>query len=156
MPRPKVDLSAWQNDIKQRITQGQSQHDILLWLAKEGIKVSRGTLRAILRLWGTESDRSRLRTSRQDSSLPIAIHNLWSQQQLDDTQIVETLTARGIALSTRQVRDIRLEHKWHRRNDNPEVQEASFLLVKHACWEAIIIGPARSYGRNLMHWYLKT
>ena len=127
MPRPKIDLNNWRTLIEQRLNEGQTQHDVLLWLADEGIRVSKDTLRANLRQWGVRSNLSRFRISRQDDSLPTMIHSLWSRQQLDDTQIAETLTARGTALSTRQVRDIRALYKWHRRNNNPEAQEASFL-----------------------------
>ena len=86
----------------------------------------------------------------------MTIHDLWSQHQLDDTQIAETLTARGIDLSPLQIQKIRWKYKWHRRNVNPVVQEATSLEAKNACWEAITVGPGRSYGRNLMYWYLKS
>ena len=78
MPRPQTNLDAWQDTIEARITEGQTQYEILTWLAGEGVRVSRGTLRSILRLWGIESDRSRLRNHRQDPSVPTAIHDLWS------------------------------------------------------------------------------
>ena len=133
MPRPKTNLDTWRGAIETRITEGQTQQEILTWLHEEGIRVSRSTFQGILRLWGTDSNRTRLRNRLQDPSLPITIHDLWSQQQLSDTQIAETLTARGLDLSTRQVKEIRLQYKWHRRNDNPEVQKASFQQAKEAC-----------------------
>jgi hypothetical protein len=156
MPRPRTNLDAWRVEIETRTAQGQTQQEILNWLHEEGVRVARSTFQAILYEWGTLSDRTRLRIHLQDPSLLTAIHDLWSRQQLSDTQIAETLTARGMVLSTLQVQEIRLKHKWHRRNNDPEVQAASFQLAKQACWEAITIGPGRSYGRNLMYWYLKT
>ena len=151
MPRPKKDLDAWRGAIEQRIMEGQTQHEILSWLAGEGIIVSQRTFKRILQAWGTQSNYTRLRIHLQDPSIPTAVHDLWSRDQLSDTQIAEVLTARGIALSTLQVQEIRLKYKWHRRNDNPEVQEASFQQVKEAYWEAITLGPGRSYSRNLMY-----
>ena len=133
MPRPKKDLDAWRTNIEQRIIQGQTHQEILIWLAGKGISVSRGTLRAILRQWGTQSDRSRLLNSSQNASLPTAVHDLWSQRRLTDIQIAETLTARGIALSTRQVQSIRLRHSIYRRNNDPETQAAAFIETQAAC-----------------------
>ena len=130
MPRPKTDLDAWRGAIEQRIIEGQTQHEILSWLAEEGIIVSQRTFKRILQAWSTQSNSTRLRIRLQDPSIPTAVHDLWSRDQLSDAQIAEVLTARGTALSTLQVQEIRLKHKWHRRNDNPEVQEASFSTSK--------------------------
>ena len=101
MPRPKTNLDTWRTAIEQRISEGKTQTEIRNWLQGNGIMVSRGTFRSILRLWNAQSDRSRLRKQGQDASVPTAVHELWSQQHLDDVQIAETLTTRGIALSAR-------------------------------------------------------
>jgi hypothetical protein len=69
--------------IEQRITEGQTQDEILTWL-QEGVRVTLRTFRHILQAWGTLSNRTRLRNSLQDPSLPTAVHDLWSQHQLDD------------------------------------------------------------------------
>lgn len=83
---------------------------ILTWLQGEGVRVTLRTFQRILQAWGTLSNRTRLRNSLQDPSLPTAVHDLWPQHQLDDTQIAETLTARGTPLSALRVQEIRLQH----------------------------------------------
>ena len=84
MPRPKIDLDAWQGTIEQRLNQGQPQHEILQWLAGEGIVVSRSTFTRILQAWGTQSNYTKLRIRLQDPVLYTTIHNLLYQQQLSD------------------------------------------------------------------------
>ena len=103
MPRPKTNLDAWRGTIEQRITEGQTQPEILAWLNREGIVVSRSTFKRILQAWGAQTNYARLRIHLQDPSLPAAVHELWSQHQLNDAQIAETLTARGTALLALQV-----------------------------------------------------
>ena len=100
MPRPKTDLDAWRVDVEHRIIEGRTQKEIITFLNGEGIVVSRSTLQANLRSWGTESNYTRLRNQLQNPSIAIDIHNLWSQQ-LEDSQIAEVLTTQGISLSTR-------------------------------------------------------
>ena len=85
MPRPKTNLDAWRGTIEQRITEGQTQDEILTWLQGEGVGVTLRTFQRILQTWGTLSNRTRLRNSLQDPSLPAAVHDLWSQHQLNDT-----------------------------------------------------------------------
>ena len=84
MPRPKTNLDAWRGAIETRIAEGQTQQEILTWLHGEGIRVARSTFQAIIRLWGTENDRTRLRMRLQDPSIHAAVHDLWSQHQLND------------------------------------------------------------------------
>ena len=76
MPRPKTNLDAWRDTIETRITEGQTQQEILTWLHEEGIRVARSTFQGILRLWGTDSNRTRLRNRLQDPSLPTTIRDL--------------------------------------------------------------------------------
>ena len=64
--------------------------------------------------------------------MPTAIHSLWSQQYLTDTEIAETLSARGTALSIRQVQEIRLQHQMLRRNNSPETQANAYLQTLEA------------------------
>ena len=99
MPRPKTNLDTWRSTIEQCITEGQTQPEILAWLNREGITVSRSTFKRILQAWGAQTNYSRLRIQLHDPSLPTAVHELWSQHQLNDAQIAEILTARGKALS---------------------------------------------------------
>jgi hypothetical protein len=56
--------------IEQRITEGQTQDEILTWLQGEGVRVTLRTFQRILHAWGTLSNRTRLRNSLKDPSLP--------------------------------------------------------------------------------------
>jgi hypothetical protein len=85
MPQPKTNLDVWRGTIEQRIAEGQTQDEILTWLQGEGVRVTLRTFQRILQAWGTLSNRTRLRNSLQDPSLPTAVYDLWPQHQLDDT-----------------------------------------------------------------------
>src|SRR5258707_4330195 len=116
MPRPKLDLDPWMNAINVRMAEGQTQSQIREWLQSQGVQISRSTLQANLRLWGTHAESYLLSQQLSDESLIESIYRLWCQNDYTNKMISDHLSALGTSISIPQVQRIRWKQKWHRRN----------------------------------------
>ena len=77
-----------------------------------------------------------------------SISSLFHTTTDNDTAIAQRLTAQGIPLSARQVKDARLLQGWRRRNNKEEQQQLHRQSTADMIADRLAEGTARNYGRN--------
>jgi len=152
MPRPRINLDEFRDEIERQIANRHTQPQILKWLAGQGIIVSRNTLSTQCNSW--EASR-RTKTASSDPALVSAIDTAFHTTDHNDQMIADNITASGVTTTHTQVKKIRLAHGWRRRADNEEqlaeMRAETFALVKTALHQCVV----RCYGRGLLRTYLR-
>jgi hypothetical protein len=152
MPRPRKNLDRFRDEIERRITDRQTQDQILSWLATQGVNVSKNTLSSLYVAWGVSRH---TRTVASEADLVSAIYAAYHSTNHSDQIIADNVTAQGIPTTTNQVKEIRLAHGWRRRGDNDDqlatLRAETFSLVKDALQQ----GAVRCYGRGLLRTFLR-
>jgi hypothetical protein len=140
MPRPRIDIDRFRDEIERRVmVQKQRHKDIVKWLAEQGCSTTQQTLLRRCRDWGASR---RPTVTSDDPALIAAIQEQFSSTFDNDTTISSTLNARGIHTSPNQVNEIRHKHGLHRRTrdeaDRAEARRETFNRVKQAIDEGIV------------------
>jgi hypothetical protein len=140
MPRPRIDIDRFRDEIERRIMVEKQRHkDIIKWLAEQGCTTTKQTLLRRCRGWGASR---RPTVSSDDPALIAAIQEQFSSTVDNDTKISNTLNVRGIRTSPNQVNEIRHKHGLHRRirdeAHKAEAQHETFNRVKQAIDEGIV------------------
>jgi hypothetical protein len=152
MPRPRIDLDAFRDEIERRIAQKHTHPQILSWLAGKGVIISKNTFSSRIVAWDASR---RTRTAAQNPALVAAIDTAFHTTSHNDLTIAENITSQGIPTTRNQVEEIRLTHGWRRRANNDdqlaEARALTFSLIKKALKEGVV----RCYGRGLFKIYLR-
>lgn len=140
MPRPRIDIDRFREEIERRIMVEKQRHvDIITWLATQGCTTTKQTLLRRCRDWGASR---RPTVSSNDPALIAAIQEQFSTTFDNDTTISNTLNARGIHTSPNQVNEIRHQLGLHRRTkdeaDRAEARLETFKRVQQAVDEGIV------------------
>jgi hypothetical protein len=92
MPRPRVDLDAFRDEIERRIASKHTHThtQIRSWLAGEGLTVSKGTLQSRCVAWETTR---RTRTAGTNSTLIEAVESAFHTTNHSDQTIADNITA---------------------------------------------------------------
>jgi hypothetical protein len=126
---------------------------VLQWLCREGISISRSTLRRRLKDWDISKKSI---TASTDAALIEAIDAEFHSTTHYDATIAANLTANGIYTILNQVQEVRLQHGWRRRAVNDaqiaEQRSETFDLVR----QELNKGTVRLYGRELVVTHLRT
>jgi hypothetical protein len=122
MPRPTVDLEEYRDGIELLFGQSHTQREILGWLAGQGMIISMPTLQRRIQSWGAST---RTTTPSTDQILIDSIAHESHTTSANDQTIADRLCAQGIDTTRRQVKRVRLQQGWRRREDDPEQREAT-------------------------------
>jgi hypothetical protein len=152
MPRPRKNLDEFRDEIECRIANNSTQDQILSWLARQGVTVSRNTLSSRCIAWETSRY---TRTVPSDTDLISAIDTAFHTTCHSDQTIADNITAQEIPTTMNQVKDIRLVHGWRRRGNNPEQLAISRAETFSLVEEALQQGVVRCYGRGLLRAFLR-
>jgi hypothetical protein len=132
MPRPRVDLDTFRDEIERRIASKHTHRQIRSWLAEEGLTVSKGTLQSRCVAWETTR---RTRTAGTNTTLIEAVESVFHTTNHGDRTIADSVAAQGIPTTCNQVGEIRLKNGWRRRANNEdqlaEMRAETFALTKH-------------------------
>ena len=157
MPRLTINLEPFKDQIIHLIANGVSHDRIVVWLAAQDILIGKRTFERRVHEWGARSTQTESRRNADPEQIQQYIYDLFSTYHLKDDQIAETIHSQyGIYTTSTQVKDIRLQNNWSRQWRTQEQRDAGWEQVYHACWQAILYGPARSYGRTIMKAYLES
>jgi hypothetical protein len=152
MPRPRIDLDAYRDEIERRIAQKHTHPQILSWLAGKDLIISKNTLSTRIAAWDASR---RTRTAGTNTTLIEAVDIAFHTTNHDDQTITDNINAQGIPTTRNQVEEIRLRHGWRRRANNDdqlaEIRAVTFALTKQALQEEVV----RCYGRGLLRTYLR-
>jgi DNA-directed RNA polymerase specialized sigma54-like protein len=100
MPRPRVDLDPWRDEIERRIAQKHTHRQILGWLAGEGVVVSKNTFSSQMVAWDASR---RTRTAGTNAMLIEAVEREFHTTNHSDQMIADNITAQGISTTRNQV-----------------------------------------------------
>jgi len=152
MPRPRIDLDAYRDEIERRIAQKHTHHQIRGWLAGRGVNISKTTFSLQMVAWDASR---RTRTAGTNAALIEAVERAFHTTNHSDQMIADNITAQGIPTTRNQVEEIRLKNGWRRRANNEdqlaEMRAETFALTKQALHEGVV----RCYGRGLLRTYLR-
>jgi hypothetical protein len=154
MPRPSVGLEPYRDAIAKMVADEVPYQEILSFLQAKGLKASERSLSRYIKDWGIQNRQAKARDARPE--LVTAIDKYFHQTFAKDEDLVVLLEADGFSCSTRQVKDIRLEKGWRRRNRDEEGKQQNWERCLQLVWEAVTEGPARRYGRSMLHSFLQT
>lgn len=152
----EFDFEPFREEIKGLLQEGCTQRQILLYLNQEhDMKPSKPTLKKQLHRWGLTSRRYQYRPDPVSGILILKIEELVHRHKYNNQQIVDALAKMGIMSSVYQVEKIRLDKGWTLRNRSTEAQDSNWQTTKDLCWEAVMRGPARNWGRGHLQTYLQ-
>jgi glycerate kinase len=117
MPRPRIDLKAFRDDIERRIASNHTHKQIRSWLAGQGVIISKGTLQARYVAWETTR---RTTTAGTNTPLIKAVEAAFHTTNHSNQTIADNITASGLHTTRNQVKEIRLRHSWRRRANNDD------------------------------------
>jgi hypothetical protein len=131
--------------IQMNIT-GSTQEELLTWLNKRGIIVSRSTLTRRLKLWQEES------SSRDSKQLINLIDHLFHTQPTYSDNLTSLRLEEDYNLQTtaRHIKTIRLRNSWPRRNNDLKANQAQQTETTHLIRELLQEGQIRQYGRRYL------
>jgi hypothetical protein len=118
--RDSIILIPFRDEIELRIQAGQSQKEIMSWLASKGIIAGRITYAKFCR---EEGLRRKTTVPATDPALVEAIDHEFHYTSDDNTTIVNRLQTRGIPTTANQVREVRITNNWRQRNETPAEKE---------------------------------
>lgn len=134
MPRGRaIDLSAYEQDLRQLYQDGSSLHDIVQWCtANIPNPPSQRTVRRRLRDWGLVNHRE----TAPGEQLNQRITELFLRNGLRDERILPILESEGFTITPRGLARIRREQGLRRRTNQPNEQEQqlnhALQLLNHA------------------------
>lgn len=152
MPRPIKDLDQYQDEIEHQISIGNSQTQILTWLAAKNIGISRNTLSRRLNEWNVNRYSQ---TASVNATLVSAVKEVFHTTDQNNDTIAQNIINQGISTSSRQVKKVRLEHDWQRRAYNDDQLAQNRVTTLELVKQALQHGECRCYGRGLMRTYLR-
>jgi hypothetical protein len=131
MPRPRVDLDTFRDEIERRIASNHTHKQIRSWLAGQGVIISKGTLQSRCVAWETTR---RTTTAGTNTTLIEAVETAFHTTNYSDQTIADNITASGLYTTRNQVEEIRLKNGWRRRaNDKDQlvkIKAVTFALTK--------------------------
>jgi hypothetical protein len=117
MPRPRIDLDAYSDEIERRIAQKHTHPQILSWLAGKGVIISKNTFSSRIVDWDASR---RTRTAGTNTTLIEAVEIAFYTTNHNDQTIIDNVNAQGIPITCNQVEEMRLRHDWRRRANNDD------------------------------------
>lgn len=156
MPRVRIDLDSHRTEIELLYSQGRTQPEIIEYFKqKHDIKIARATLQRRLHAWGIVSLAFQHRPELPTGILVAKIEEFVHRHHYNDEQMVAALAKINIISSISQVKTIRLNNGWTLRADPVNAQTAAWERTKDLCWQAVLHGPARNWGRGHLQTYLQ-
>jgi hypothetical protein len=151
MPPAAVDISRFRAQIEKRIlVDHHKQIEVVNWLRTEGVSITAGILKARCKEWGLSR-----RGATTDPAAVERVYDRFHKTTENDSKIAAALTAEGLSISSRQVKELRLQYGWRRKGateDQIKSQRAeTFEMVQHELEE----GTIRAYGRELVQTHLR-
>jgi hypothetical protein len=107
MPRPRIDLDTYRDEIERRIAQKHTHPQILSWLAGKGIIINKNTFSSRIIDWDTSR---RTRTAGTNTTLIEAVEIVFHTTNYNNQTIADNINAQGIPTTRNQVEEIRLRH----------------------------------------------
>src|SRR5271163_4868987 len=131
--------------IQMNIT-GSTQEELLTWLDKRGVTVSRSTLARRLKLWQEESP-----SSDNEQLINLIDHLFHTQPTYSDGLISQKLKEDyNLQATARHIKTIRLRNSWLRRNNDLDANQAQQAETTHLIHEVLREGQVRQYGRRYL------
>lgn len=150
--RPVTNLAQYRELITHLHANGSTQSTILDTLYEDhGVKVSARTLKNRLAEWGLRARKPN--TTNHDQATVLELYREHAYD--DETAAIVLQQFHGLSISARQVQDIRLKHGIKRQYRDTPTEDSAMAQTLTFCWDAILHGPARDYGRGFMRTYLR-
>jgi hypothetical protein len=154
---PEEDLAEYQHHIREMVTNGYTNSDIVADLARQGLRVTERTLKRRLQVWGIQRANGMpgVKTGGATDALAEAVNFIFHHTTLNDDAIAaRILTDYNLHTTGRQVRSIRSDFGWLRARSGAR-KAAQTAEVQHQVENAILNGPARTFGRRWFITYLR-
>src|SRR5271155_4130630 len=134
-------------------TTNATQDDMLIWLYQKGVQVSLRTLQRRLADWDVK--RGGFSHVKDDAAIDQLIkevnHLFHSQPTYSDAQIACRIADdHGLHSTSHQIKQIRLQHGWLRRNNDLEDAQAQQVETADYIQNLLHNGQTRQYGRRYL------
>ena len=148
---PKIDLSQWQNELRQWVKDGKEQEEIRAELLNQGIKVGRTALVNKLAELGIRARRPKIRDT---PTLRARIAVLFYQVRLKDEQLVRILEYDGFSIGLKRLRTIRTDMGLRKQIQRGQA-EAVEQQIRKVLKEELDQGNVEDYGRKHLYTYMR-
>ncbi|KAK1989653.1 hypothetical protein LX36DRAFT_497281 [Colletotrichum falcatum] len=152
MPRPRIDLEPFRDDIHEKFQAGWKYSAIISFLSEsKSIEVSLATFERYLRKWNFR------REIRTEFSTPLLsrIFELFFNQRLTDKYILLTLKNEGFQISPTGLKDIRKCHQLWRRQSKEQLTVAYSKATEYFRTNDDDTHRIRSFGREFLYTYMR-
>jgi hypothetical protein len=114
MPRSAVDIDRFRTEIeKQLLVDHRTQKEVLSWLETQGVSITLRQLGLRCKEWNT----SRRGVTTDEKAIEKVYWRFHITTE-DDVIIAKKLTSKGLSISARQVKELRLQRHWRRQASN--------------------------------------
>ena len=137
----------------QMATMNATQDDMLSWLYQNGVQVSLRTLQRRLADWDVKNrEFSRVKDDAAIDQLTKEVDHLFhTQPTYSDAQIACRIAEdHGLHSTSSQIKQIRLQHSWLRRNNDFEAAQAQQAETTDFIQNLLQNGQTRQYGRRYL------
>jgi hypothetical protein len=139
-------IDDFEEELVQMNIAGSTQEELLTWLIRHGVIVSRSTLARRLKLWQEESP-----SSDSEQLINLINHLFHTQPTYSDDLISRRLKEDyNLQATARYIKTIRLRNSWLRRNNDLEANQAQQAKTTHLIHELLQEGQIRQYGRRYL------
>jgi hypothetical protein len=155
MPRPRIDLDPYKDEISTLFHQHKTTETICQELAqRHSINTSYNTLARRLHEWDLRRLPRLLRGSDGHKALCDRIKSLVFDNY-SDAEILLTLHREGFKVSNDTLKNLRQQLGLRRRTDDPEAQRIQEDHITEVLRQEIQDGSIEGYGKGLLYTYLR-
>jgi hypothetical protein len=146
MPRSAVDIDRFRTEIeKQLLVDHRTQKEVLSWLETQGVSITLRQLGLRCKEWNT----SRRGVTTDEKAIE-KVYWRFHTTTKDDATIAKKLTSKGLSISARQVKELRLQRHWRRQASNDTQAKEQRAETLEMIQQKLDEGTIRSYGRELV------
>jgi hypothetical protein len=151
MPRSAIDIGRFRPQIEKKLlVEHHTQKDVVGWLESQGISLTVGQLKQQCKNWGVSR-----RGAATDEKTIEQVYWRFHTTTEDDVTIAKKLSIKGLSITARQIKDLRLQRHWRRQASNNTQAVRQRAETLEMVQQELDEGTIRSYGRELVQAHLR-